>query len=267
MSETSVSQRLAGRLGWTDGQLQTAVLGVALATLVTLLGLPPALGRSPFTGTAAAAPRTHTTPGPSAPVVVPTAGALPLGPSLPGFDLPGQPVASQDPVVDPAAPTLTPDPGRSGDTPEPTTSPTLDPTTPCDAQAAQDAGATVITTLATASGGVVPQDSLLAALGTATGCDPSDPAIVALGLIVSIGGTLPDPGLPGLPPLVPPVTIPPALVQAVQPARAQIDTLCGTIATVSYLTNLGLSSYPNPIPATSSQVLFQALFACGQLRP
>jgi hypothetical protein len=88
--------------------------------------------------------------------------------------------------------------------------------------------------------------------------------VIAVGLLIGIGEALPDPGVD--PPVIPPVILPDALVTALQPARAGIDAVCGVIGTGSTVTSLFISAYPRPVSPLVSQVLFQSLSLCGQLR-
>lgn len=86
---------LALRIGWTEGQLQTALLGSGLAVLLTVFGLGPALGeRSPATSPLAqpagdpppaaelGAPPDAAVPAPSAVLPDPPLPAIPTGPDL-----------------------------------------------------------------------------------------------------------------------------------------------------------------------------------------
>jgi hypothetical protein len=244
---------LAQRLRMSEGQLYTAALTL-LAGLLLLTGLGNVHGVS---GGLVAQPLAPIAPFVDAPVVVP--GPVPAPGPLPG------PVGLP-PVVGGPAPAPAPEPTSSFWTEPPPPAPSPTPTTtPCDNQAVQDAGREVIETLDGASGGQLPEKDLLAVLGTVTGCDPTDPALLAVGLLVGAGQTLPDPGLPALPPL-PYVEVPDAVVQALQPVRPAVDAVCGLVGTGSTVAALFVWAYPAPIPQTEAQVMFQALAACGQVR-
>jgi hypothetical protein len=174
---------------------------------------------------------------------------------MPGVPVVPEPAPAPLPSYDDGTGVLSPAPSP---TPRPTKA-------PCDNQAVQDAGRQVIETLSGASGGQLPDKDLLAALGTVTGCDPTDPALLAVGLLVGAGQTLPDAGLPPLPPL-PYVQVPDVVVEALQPVRPAVDQVCGLVGTGSTVGALFLWAYPSPIPQTEAQVMFQALAACGQVR-
>ena len=127
-----------------------------------------------------------------------------------------------------------------------------------------DAGTGLVTTLDGLAGGALPEKDLLAAIGVVTGCDPADPAVIAVGLLIGIGKTLPDPGIDA--PVIPVVEIPGAVVSALQPARPVIDEVCGLVGTGSTVTSLFISAYPRPVAPLVTQALFQALSVCGQVR-
>jgi hypothetical protein len=250
---------VAARARLTEGQLYSCLITLAVAVLL-------ASGLGNVHGVAGAAlaqpPLALPTAEPVAPVVVPE--PVPTG-VTPPLDLPtgsGSPLPPADPV-----PVVGPDLPDYPEVPLPPGGPTPPPKPePCDNQAVQDAGTQVITTANELSGGRLPQKDLLAALGTVTGCDPTDPALLAVGLLVGLGHTIPDPGLPGPPPLVPYVEIPQPVVTALQPLRPQLDAVCGVLGTGNEVAALFIWAYPAPVPQTTAQVFFQALSACGQVR-
>ena len=249
---------LAARAHLTEGQLYSCLI-----TLTVALLLATGLGNVHGVSGAALAqpPLALPTAEPQAPVVVPEPAPTGVTPPL-GLPV-GEPVPAPTgvPVVGPDLPDYVPDVPGTPTTPPPSPKPE-----PCDNQAVQDAGTQVITTANELSGGRLPQKDLMAALGTVTGCDPTDPALLAVGLLVGLGHTLPDPGLPGLPPLIPYVEIPQAVVDALQPVRPQLDTVCGVLGTGNEVASLFIWAYPAPLPQTTAQVFFQALSACGQVR-
>lgn len=245
----------AERLRMTEGQLYSALITLAVAALLAA-GLGNVHGvASSVLDQPPLALATTTPP----PVVVPS--PVPTG-TAPALDLPSTfepgPLPAPAPGEEPQLPQTPP-------SAEPTTKPSP-PQQPCDNQAVQDAGKTVITTANRLSGGRLPEKDLLAALGTVTGCDPTDPALLAVGLLVGLGETLPDPGLPAPPPLLPFVQVPAAVVHALQPVRPEIDAVCGLIGTGSEVGSLFVWAYPTPVPQLEAQAMFQALSACGQVR-
>jgi hypothetical protein len=247
---------IAARLRLTEGQLYSGLITLGIAALL-------ATGLGNVHGVAGLAlaqpPLTLPTTEPLAPVVVPE--PVPTG-VVPPLDLPSgvdQPLPVPEPI-----PVTGPDLPDYPDVPSAPTPPTPKPE-PCDNQAVQDAGTQVITTANELSGGRLPEKDLLAALGTVTGCDPTDPAILAVGLLIGLGNTVPDPGLPALPPL-PFVEIPKPVVTALQPLRPEIDAVCGVLGVGNEVSALFIWAYPAPIPQTTAQTFFQALAACGQVR-
>lgn len=248
---------VASRLRLTEGQLYSCVITLGVAALL-------ATGLGDVHGVSSAALAQPPLPLPSAqeppPVVVATPAAPPFaGPSL---DLPvGVGVPAPAPIPAPWTEPDVPVIPQVPQTPVPTPKPE-----PCDNQAVMDAGRTVVTTLDGATGGQLPDKDLLAALGTVTGCDPTDPAVLAVGLLVGAGHTAPDPGLPPPPPLVPFLEIPGPVVASLQPVRAELDTVCGLIGMGNTVTSLFVWAYPTPVPQLTAQVMFQALSACGQVR-
>lgn len=255
-------ERWAGRAGLTEGQLYTSVITLAVAALLaTGLGnvhgvVSSALVQSPLAALPSA---------PSAvlpPIVVPTPAALP--PPLPP---PPYETAAGGPLAAPQGPPPGSDPQPA---PLPATSPSPEPSptpsaSPCAAQPVDDAGAELVRAINAAAGGGLPEKDLLAAIGLITGCGPDDPAVVAIGLLIGIGQTLPDPGVPN-PPVIPVVQIPAPVVAALQPLRPAIDEVCGVVGTGQVVAALFITAYPQPVPVATAQVLFQALSVCGQLR-
>jgi hypothetical protein len=251
--------RLSSRLRLTEGQLYSSAIVLVLALLL-LSGLghvhavvSSALAEGPVVG------------GPAAQVPVagvPTPTAQPV--ALPPLDLPStgfprgpQPVPAPVPtqvVEQPLGPTTVP--VRSAPTPS---------KSPCALQGEYDTAIQTLRTVNDAAGGRLPANDVIGALGLVTGCDPADPAVIAVGLLIGIGHALPDPGLPAPPPL-PFVQIPASVVSALQPARAVIDQACGLVGTGQAVASLFITAYPQPVPQLTTQVLFTALGACGQVR-
>jgi len=249
-------RRLATLARLTEGQLYSALITLA-AALLLLTGLGDVHG---VVGTGLSDVPVVAAPQPTfPPVVIPTPAPAVPGPALlPAPELP----LPELPVVEPApAPTYDePVPPLPLPTPTPTPKPA-----PCTAQPAMDAASLVLTTLNGPAGGRLPDKDVMGALGLITGCDPADPAVIAVGLLIGVGNAVPDPGLPAPPP-VPFVEIPAPVVQALQPARAEIDAVCGLVGTGQTVASLFVWSYPTPIPQLTTQVLFEALAACGQVR-
>lgn len=247
---------LAARAHLTEGQLYSGLITLVLAAL-----LAAGLGNVHGVANLALSEPPLVLPTAQPPVVVAPA---PSAGQTPPLKLPvGVGVTGPAPAP---APWVEPDDSGLPDLPVTPTSPTPKPTEqPCDNQAVQDAGTQVITTANTLSGGRLPQKDLLAALGTVTGCDPTDPAILAVGLLIGLGSTVPDPGLPAPPPL-PFIEIPKPVVSALQPVRPAIDAVCGVLGTGSEVSALFIWAYPAPIPQATAQTFFQALSACGQVR-
>jgi hypothetical protein len=255
---------LTQRLRMTEGQTYSAIITLVLAVLL-LLGLgnlhgviSSALAQAPLPLAPVVDTPVTTTPVPDAsqgPIALPTADpVLPVGPGplpQPAPNPAPQPTETEVPFV-----------------PEPvvTTSPSPTPTEdPCQLQAASDAATDAIKTANAAAGGRLPEADVLAAIGIVTGCDPADPAVVAVGLLIGVGQTLPDPGI-GNPAVLPYLTIPGPVIDALQPGRPAIDQACGLVGTGQTVASLFISAYPQPVPQLTSQVLFTALSVCGQVR-
>ena len=249
-------KRVAALARLTEGQLYSALITIA-AALLLLTGLGDVHG---VVGTSLSDVPVLAAPQPTfPPVVVPTPAPAVPGPAV--LPAPGPPLPDL-PVVEPAPVPTYDEPVSPLPLPRPTPSPAP---APCTAQPAMDAASFVLTTLNGPAGGRLPAKDVMGALGLVTGCDPADPAVIAVGLLIGLGHAVPDPGLPA-PPAVPFVEIPPAVVQALQPARAEIDAVCGLVGTGQTVASLFIWSYPTPIPQLTTQVLFEALAACGQVR-
>lgn len=253
---------LSRRARMTEGQLYSSLITLTVAVAL-LFGLGDLHG---VVSTTVASQPLPLSPQQPAPVVVPTPTAS--GPvALP--ELPQPPITSGQ-LPEPL-PQTAPLPSYDGSgpvpsEPVPTTSPSPRPTEdPCQLAVVNDTALQALKTVAEASGGKVPTSDLAAAVGIVTGCDPADPAVVLVGLLIGIGRALPDPGLPN-PVVLPFVTIPAPVVAALQPARPAIDAACGLVGTGQTVASLFISAYPQPVPQVTSQVLFTALSVCGQVR-
>jgi hypothetical protein len=243
---------LAAKARMTEGQLYSVGITLVAAGLLSL-GLGDVHG---VAGSAFAEPPLAQPGATLPPVVVPTPAPTPSVPLLP-LTPSASPAPGFVPVPEPAP---SPEPiGPSPIAPSPTPPPAA-----CDLQSVSDTGKGLVTTLDALAGGNLPEKDLLAAIGVVTGCDPADPAVIAVGLLIGIGNTLPDPGID--PPVIPVVELPDPLITALQPARAQIDEVCGLVGTGSTVTSLFISAYPRPVAPLVTQVLFQSLSLCGQLR-
>ena len=248
------------RLRMTEGQAYSAAITLAVALLL-LLGLGNVHG---VAGLAVAEQPLPLAPQQPAPVVVPT-------PSAPAVAFPPTstpPVLGVEPAPQPApAPVPTYDEPPAPAQPTPSPSPTSTPSS-CRLPQLQGPNDTALATLDqvnSLAGGRLPAADVKAAIGVVTGCDPADPAVVAVGLLIGIGHALPDPGLPN-PAVLPFVQVPPSVVAALQPARPVIDQACALVGTGQTVAALFISAYPQPVPQLTSQVLFTALSVCGQVR-
>jgi hypothetical protein len=260
MSTDTPVAAVASRLRMTEGQLYSCLLTlVAAILLATGLGgvhgvassaLATPVLQEPLAGLpTVVVPTAAPTPGL---VPVPTGGLGPVAGPVVNVPVP-EPVTPSEPVPV-AEPTAAPRP-----TPKPSPTPS-----PCAEAGALATTAQLLATVNGPAGGRIPDKDVNAALGLVTGCDPANPAVVAIGLLIGIGHTLPDPGVD--PPAVPPVVLPSAVVAALQPARPAIDAACGLVGTGSTVSSLFISAYPRPVSPLVVQVLFQSLSLCGQLR-
>lgn len=256
-------ERWAGRAGLTEGQLYssliTLTIGGLLATgLGNVHGVVSSALEQPALAALPAAPSAALPP-----IAVPTPAPLPAPLPEPPQDMAFEEVPLTVPQGPPpgSGPQPAPFPATSP-SPEPSPTPS---TSPCTAQPVDDAGAELVHAINAAAGGGLPEEDLLAAIGLITGCGPDDPAVVAIGLLIGVGQTLPDPGVPN-PPVIPVVQLPEPLVAALQPLRPAIDEVCGVVGTGQVVAALFITAYPQPVPVTATQVLFQALSVCGQLR-
>jgi len=252
------------KLRMTEGQLYSAII-VLVVSVLLLFGLGDLHG---VAGSALAAqplplapvPSGTAAPGQSGVVAVPPGAPLPAGPT----GLFPAPAPAPAPFPTDETPAYVP---STPPTARPTASPTTPPST-CTVSGTQggyDQGISVLEQVNQATGGALPAKDVELTLGVITGCNAADPAVVAVGLLIGIGHTLPNPGIPN-PVVLPFVPIPPAVVAAVQPARAVIDQACGLIGTGQTVESLFISAYPQPVPQLTTQVLFTALSICGQVR-
>jgi hypothetical protein len=247
--------RLAALARLTEGQAYSATITLA-AALLLLTGLGDVHG---IVGTGLSQPPLSAAPQPTAAAAVVIPAPAPVVPG-PGELTALEPPLSEQPPM-PAA-SAVPTFGQPSPTPIPSPSP---PAPECTAQPALDVVNLVLATLDGPAGGRLPDKDVAGALGLITGCDPADPAVIAVGLLIGAGHAAPDPGLPQ-PPALPFVAVPGSVVQALQPARAGIDAVCGLVGTGQTVASLFLWAYPTPVPQLTTQVLFQALAACGQVR-
>lgn len=238
---------IAQRLGCTEGQIYTLTIGLSLSLLLLVLGLQTNFTPVPRAEAQVLAPQLGQPVDEPPPLNV-TGGAslldlAPLGPQ-PSF-------ATLDP---PAAAPSTPPPAGSTD-PEPN---------PCANDNLQQTAKPIVAALE--GTGVVPSDSVLALLGVASGCNTTDPVVVALGLIAEFGSRVPDPGfrLPVIP--LPFVEIPSAVVDLVQPLRPAIDPICDAAGAVVTVVLFGFATYPLGIDSTMLTAVNQVLLVCGQVR-
>ncbi|MEX2555424.1 MAG: hypothetical protein WEB06_07325 [Actinomycetota bacterium] len=101
------AERLAAWLGWTEGQVYTIAIGLALAVVTASVGLPPAFRERPLARPVALPPGLGQPQPPSAPNEVPVALPPPVPLPIPSFPAP-EPFAPPPPVLeepkDPAVP-------------------------------------------------------------------------------------------------------------------------------------------------------------------
>jgi hypothetical protein len=240
---------LAERIGCSEGQLYTMTIGAALAIVLGLFGLSVGLADHPVSelgatdrasvGVALDSPLGSLT----------AAGPLPA-PSLLGVDR------------------LAPAPAVGGaEQPGDDTKPGTDepPPPPCSSQPLLDATNQVLDPLGTT--GLVPSDSTKLLLAHLTGCRPSDPLVLALGVLAETGSGIPDPGvaIPVLP--IPFVELPQPVIDAMQPFREIIDPTCDAVGASATVAFYGLSTYPAGIDVTVLTGIRTILLVCGQLRP
>lgn len=252
---------LVQKLRLTEGQAYSVAITLTVAVLL-LFGLGDLHG---VLSNAVAASPLPLAPAPGT-VAVPPAGPSPAStPPAPRFPLLGvEPEPAPEPTPLPSYDVTPPVTGPSG-SPAPSPTPTG---SSCRLDGLQGVNDTALSTLETVNdlaGGRLPSDDVAAALGVVTGCDPADPAVVAVGLLIGIGHALPDPGVPN-PVVLPFVEVPGPVVTAIQPARPLIDQACGLVGTGQTVASLFISAYPQPVPQLTSQVLFTALSVCGQVR-
>lgn len=250
---------IAQRLRMTEGQLYSSIITLVIAALLaTGLGgvhgvVSSALSTAPLAPVVEGVAAPVAIPSPAAPELLAPGGiALPLG----------RPTAV--PLPEPAPEPTFDNPAPVTSLPTPSPKPTTPPAGPCAAAPVLAAGTDLLTAVNAIAGGRLPDRDVEAALGVVTGCDPADPAVIAVGLLIGIGEALPDPGVD--PPVLPYVELPSPLVAALQPAREQVDTVCGVVGTGQTVASLFVSAYPRPVSPLVTQVLFQALALCGQLR-
>ena len=164
----------------TEGQVYSVVITLVAAVLLSL-GLGDVHG---VAGSAFAEPPLAQPGATLPPVVVPTPAPTPAVPLLP-LTPSASPLPGFAPVPEPA-PFPQPEPTGPMPSPSPTPAPAA-----CDLQSVSDTGKGLVTTLDALAGGSLPEKDLLAAIGVVTGCDPADPAVIAVGLLIGIGNTLP----------------------------------------------------------------------------
>jgi len=246
--------RMATLLRWTEGQVYTATIGLTVALALLVFGLPGGFGGQPLAADTGNPSVPVPTAGPSSPPTVGTAAPPPPTVRPVPASTPGAPIGD--------APTLPPD--ASGPRPTSPNAPT--PEAPPDADCPPaEAARPIIDALGET--GVFPDDGTMLLLEHITGCSPSDPAVLLLGVLAEFGSGLPDPGfeIPGL--QLPFVEIPPAIIEAVQPLRAAIDPLCDAVGASSAVFFYGLGTWPGGVGSAVGTPIRQVLLACGQLRP
>ncbi len=239
---------VARRIGCTEGQVYTMTLGLSVAVLLLVLGL-----------------RTNFTPAPSAQAAVsePSAGS-PLEQLVPSVS-PDDGRAPVDVINRNPQPAIGQPPASGGTTPKPATGGSTPPAPrPCDDDETVQTVAPVLAALKAT--GVVPSDSLLNLIGVVTGCNPTAPAVVAIGAIAELGSGIPDPGveIPRIP--VPFVELPQGVIDALQPLRPLTDPICAAFGSVVTVILYGFATYPLAIDGVMLTVVQQVLLACGQLR-
>ena len=253
---------VAARVRLTEGQLYTvAITLVASLLLATGLGNVHGVVSSALTQPVLELPPAQQLPPVTVPTAAPSAPPLALPePSLPPFDTGAEPFPQPEPAPPPTTEPAPPSDPPAGPSPSPTPTPSA-----CAAQPVNDGAAQVIRLLDESAGGALPDEDLLAAIALVTGCSKADPAVVALGLLIGAGQTLPP--MEGVePPVVPVLVVPPSVVTALQPARPAVDQICGLVGTGQAVASLFITAYPRPLSQLTVQALFQALSVCGQVR-
>ena len=258
-------RRLAAALGCTEGQAYTAALGVVLALLLSITGLPGGLRDLP-TRLAGAAPEisangpplaggtTVTSPStgpltgplaqlaPAAPSSWPGAGTLSEGASGGGAPVGGASGGGRSGTAKPAAP-------------------------PCAQAAVNNGAAAVVTQLDALTGGAVPHDSTLKVLAILTGCDTSDPSLAVVGALIELGDHLPRTGLPKILPGLPALQILPAIAPLLPALQPIVGPVCGAGSTAALLVFVFAGHYPAPVDEALLATSNGLLGLCAQLSP
>lgn len=248
MTERTVLGALAQRLGCSEGQLYTMTIGVVIAVVLGLFGLSVGLDDRALVGSEFGAPA-------RSPI-----GAV-SGSELDALDAAGLFPASLPEAVEALASPELSGSGSSGGSGNQEPQP---PSPPCDAQPLLDVTSQVLDALKVAG---APSNATKLLLAHLTGCKPSDPVVLALGVLAETGSGLPDPGvaLPVVP--IPFVEVPQPVIDAVQPFREIIDPTCDAIGASATVAFYGLSTYPLGIDVAVLTGIRTILLVCGQLRP
>jgi hypothetical protein len=242
-------RRIAAWLGLTEGQAYTVVL----------LALVAALLSSSLTGLTGRIDDVLAAPRPVPTTIAPTDTTAP---PTTVFDLPlGGPTGTFPfPTTSTTATSI--EPGAPGEDPE-----AEPPAAVCAADPLIKLVGDTVRTLDVLTGNLVPDGTIVSALAVATGCSRLDPAILLLAGLIEIGQGLPDLGLGGLElPALPFLTLPQPILDLVQPLRAVLDPICGTVASLTVITSQVGPSYPPPLDAVFAVSLFYALTTCGQIQ-
>lgn len=248
----AVFARLASALGTTEGQAQTLTIGLVLALVLLLTGVPPVLrDRIQEIAVPSAAPA-------SDPTATPVTEQAP--PTTEGESAEAAPDPSMAPPA--AEPPLDQPDRRAPAPPEPDPPPR--PESPCAASAAIDPAGQALDRIRSQLP-VVPSRSTVLLLATLTGCDDEDPAVLLLAAVAEMGGGIPDPGPV---PAAPAAPDPPARVaELLRPLAPQLQPVCETVGTTAVALALAFSTWPQAMSATTLGVIYDVLTVCAAIAP
>lgn len=252
-------RRVAASLSCTEGQAYTAAIGVFVAVLLAVTGLPGTWRDLPATPAAASpvAASQVTTP------VATTSPRVPVpSPTSPGA---GGTAAAPSAGPAPAAVPATPAPTGSGDRPSGRAD--EEPPPPCDQASVNDGAAAVLGPLDALAGGGLPDASTLGVLAALTGCSAADPALAVVGVLIEIGDTLPDTGLDGVLPALPALQIPAPVVALAPSLEPVLGPICQAGSTAALLVFIFASHYPAPLDDAFLRTSNGLLALCAQLQP
>ena len=238
---------VAARIGLTEGQAYT----VAIVLVVVLLLVSSLTRWTPIEELAA---RSSNRPSPAAPPVPPGDGPTLTVPTIALSPLPPlAPLPVPSPLAPPRGTSHEPDAAAE----EP----------PCGNAAVVASARDLIGQLDALVGGVAPSGTLVSVIVLATGCSQADPTVLLLAALIEVGDELPSLGLETLElPVLPFVELPVPVVDVLQPFRAALDGICGTVSVLGIITSQVGPHYPAPLNAVFAVSLFYATATCGQIQ-